>query len=287
MHGYLKAVGLGTYDTRRAYASLIEKVTENPDVTSIVQTGQDSHVAVLFSLMTEASGLAVCGEYEEDEHFRTDFAFPFVRADAVSSTAPCSVQRRTGGDGYEGLCDDYRIGMPLIFHLNNFARLLQTGRNPEDITSVSFSGLASDGKILLPTFDTADREKTKVRAEERTRQIEQAMGGDQQAMERLSFQEMNLFATVNSRLQKEDLYSVIESFFMPSGMETDQYALMGEITACTPWENRMTGAKGWFLEVTAADIPVRVSIAADDLMGDPQPGRRFKGNIWLQGTVEC
>ena len=109
----------------------------------------------------------------------------------------------------------------------------------------------------------------------------------EQAMEMLSLQEMSLFSRVNARLQKEDLYSVIESFFMPSGMETDQYALMGEITACTPWENRMTGAKGWFLEVTAADIPVRVSIAADDLMGDPQPGRRFKGNIWLQGTVEC
>ena len=29
-----------------------------------------------------------------------------------------------------------------------------------------------------------------------------------------------------------------------------------------------------------------ICIHADDLLGEPLPGRRFRGNVWMQGKVE-
>ena len=34
------------------------------------------------------------------------------------------------------------------------------------------------------------------------------------------------------------------------------------------------------------DVEFDVCINAKDLLGLPEVGRRFKGNIWMQGTVE-
>ena len=49
-------------------------------------------------------------------------------------------------------------------------------------------------------------------------------------MESLTMDDIDTYAMISQRLTKEDVFSIVDSFFMPSGLECDQYSVMGEIT---------------------------------------------------------
>ena len=50
-------------------------------------------------------------------------------------------------------------------------------------------------------------------------------------------------------------------------------------------KNSETGELIWILKIVCNDIPMEVAINAEDLMGFPSPGMRFKGVIWMQGEL--
>ena len=40
------------------------------------------------------------------------------------------------------------------------------------------------------------------------------------------------------------------------------------------------------MKIESHDLEFVVCINSKDLLGEPQPGRRFKGQIWMQGTLK-
>ena len=87
------------------------------------------------------------------------------------------------------------------------------------------------------------------------------------------------------RINKEDVFSIVESYFMPYGMECDRYNVLGEILEVTEARNTWTGEMLYQLTILCNDMQFDVCINQKDLMGVPQEGRRFKGIIWLQGAI--
>ena len=49
--------------------------------------------------------------------------------------------------------------------------------------------------------------------------------------------------------------------------------------------NQITGEGVYLLTLNYNDVLISLAINEMDLEGEPQPGRRFKGNIWLQGRT--
>ena len=49
--------------------------------------------------------------------------------------------------------------------------------------------------------------------------------------------------------------------------------------------NSYTKEEIYDLDLICNDITFRLCINKEDLLGEPLPGRRFKGNIWMQGKV--
>ena len=72
---------------------------------------------------------------------------------------------------------------------------------------------------------------------------------------------------------------------MPSGIECDQYSMIGDIKKVDVLENSCTGEKVYNLTVECNDLIFHVGINQADLLGEPAPGRRFKGKVWMQGNV--
>ena len=68
--------------------------------------------------------------------------------------------------------------------------------------------------------------------------------------------------------------------------ECDEYDIIGDIISCTQKVNVWTDEVIWDLKIKALDIIINVFINAEDLVGEPKVGRRFKGQIWLQGEIE-
>ena len=116
--------------------------------------------------------------------------------------------------------------------------------------------------------------------------IDAARKGDEQAMETLAMEDMNLVQQISARLPQEDIYSIVDTCFMPYGLECDQYAIIGEILHVELLRNQFSGEEVYRLLLECNDVKFNVMINREDLLGEPEAGRRFKGDIWLQGRAE-
>ena len=101
------------------------------------------------------------------------------------------------------------------------------------------SGLSVDGCILLPmkqkkakTLNTVDSDK-----KDRKQLIAEARDGDEGAMESLTMEDIDLYSSITRRIQNEDILSIVTTYFMPYGIESDQYSVLGDIIELTEEKN--------------------------------------------------
>ena len=104
-------------------------------------------------------------------------------------------------------------------------------------------------------------------------------------MKTLTVEDIDLFSSVSRRVAREDIYSIVDTCFMPSGIECDQYSVIGNILSVDRRINRITGEEIFLLGLECNDLLFTAAINAADLLGEPVPGRRFKGQVWIQGNV--
>ena len=151
---------------------------------------------------------------------------------------------------------------------------------------MTFSGLAQGGTILLPVNKNEQQILNEKRASDTRRELmNAARKGDQAAIETLTFDDMDLYSKVSKRLANEDVFSIVDTYFMPFGAECDMYSIMGEILAVRERINRMTGVRLYQMRLNVNELTFDVCVPAESVMGEPEIGRRFKGTIWLQGYI--
>ncbi len=115
--------------------------------------------------------------------------------------------------------------------------------------------------------------------------LDAARNGDTDAMEQLTYDEMNTYTSISSRVIKEDVLSIIDTSFMPCGVECDHYMVIGNIYAVEKLQNIYSKEIVYNLLIEANGLMINVGINEADLQGEPKVGRRFRGEIWLQGVV--
>ena len=152
---------------------------------------------------------------------------------------------------------------------------------------VSLSGLCVNGKVLLPIQKTQKQiEMAKVASKDRNNLLEAAKNGDEDAMETLTIEDIDLYSQVSKRMIKEDIYSIIDTCFLPCGIECDQYSVIGDILHIDVFKNRITEEEVYDFTLDCNDIIFHTAINKKDLIGEPKVGRRFKGQVWMQGPAK-
>ena len=153
-------------------------------------------------------------------------------------------------------------------------------------TALTLAGLSLSGTILLPIEkDESDLKKTRKMAHNRHKMIMKARNGDEDAIESLTLDDMDTYSNITKMIIKQDILSLVDNYFMPYGVECDQYAILGEILDVNCVKNKITNEKVWQMTLSCNDLIFDVCINSLDLFGEPAVGRRFKGNIWLQGMI--
>lgn len=234
-------------------------------------------------------GMTVCGEFDEKDEFSYEYSFPYFRGDGISTEEDISVERHAEKESYAGVCNDMRVGVSLIFYLQNmidYAKIKYGDKLPVRGTSLTLSALSISGKVVLPIRkNKADMEKIEKETTNRNRLIAQARQGDEEAIETLTLEDMDTYNAVSKKIRTEDVLSLVDTYFMPYGVECDQYSILGEILDCSTEKNKLTGEELWILGITCNDLIFDLCINKKDLYGEPAPGRRFKGTIWMQGII--
>lgn len=288
MHRFLRTIGFSMYQKKRDIEKLLDKLEEHAGERRLIQIDQETNVCELRSEVAPGMGVAIVGEVDGEGVFHREYYYPYLKGADISSEADCSIQRHTEKETYAGLLDEYKVGISLIFYLDNGLdyRERKINRVSRKVKAVNLTGLCHDGKILLPLHKTRKQiEMAKVASKDRTNLLEAAKAGDEDAMETLTIEDIDMYSQISRRVMKEDIYSIIDSCFMPCGIECDQYSVIGEIKKIEEKENEITGEMVYDLTLDCNDMIFHVGVAKTDLLGQPVVGRRFKGQIWMQGIA--
>ena len=289
MHKFLRAVGFSQYTEKKQVQKLIRDIIIHADERSYTTVGKKTLVAEFDRNFAEDIGIAVCGEFDEDDTYSFDYYLPYLRSDLVSTAEDISIERHAAKESYAGICDDPKVGVSLIFYLQNmisYLKLQGEGKIPAKGTSLNLSALSFQGTIMMPIQKTEwQKKKIAKDAVQRNRLIQAARGGVEEAMESLTLEDMDTYTSISRKIQKADIFSLVDTYFMPYGVECDQYSVLGEITDMKLVTNGLTGEKVHILTLCCNDLNLKVAINSIDLLGEPAVGRRFKGSVWLQGQV--
>ena len=287
MHSYLKSVGFSKVKKREEIREILLDVVRNYDEKTAVEDYPDGIFVEFSKSYGSNCGITVCGQYDEKNRFHIEYYFPFFRGTGITTQEQVTVERHAHREAFSGACDDLRIGITLIFYLQNGTEyMLEKQKKVPGNRSTTLSGLAGEGRILLPVLK--DKEAVKVEKETSTNRsnlIAAARNGDEEAMESLTMEDMDTYSMISHRIVHEDILSIVDSYFMPCGIQCDQYSVLGEILEFHTFENIATGEELLQMKIDCNNIQFDVCINQKDLLGEPAVGRRFRGDIWLQGQI--
>jgi len=289
MHSYLRSVGFSNIKKREDLEQILGMVMAQPTEKYVTSERKNYVEAELVKDFSDRLGVAVRGEYDEKGFFHLEHYYPYFKGKLTSIREEVAINKRVDTDAYTGMCDDLRIGVSLIFYLQNvidYIDCVQKNRWNGRAVPIMLTGLASEGKILLGTSKDSNTERNIISdSKQRTQLLAEAKKGNQEAIDSLTIDDIDLYAMVSRRIRYEDIYSIVESTFIPYGSESDNYTIIANIVEVKRLQNEFTNEYIYDLVVECNDIMLEVCINEKDLVGTPEPGRRFKGNIWLQGTI--
>ncbi len=288
MHSFLRSVGFSKIIRDADIYQYIQMTIDAPDMRSSYQKPDGEMFVELKKEFGYRTGLAVCGCYL-DQNFHVEYFYPYFRGSYDSTQEEIEIQRHADKHSYAAICDDMRMGITLIYYLQNISEFFKhtDGQTISKTGTTVLSALSTEGSIILPIeqYDES-REKRIRRLQKRSNLISAAKDGDEEAIENLTVEDMDLYTMLSQRVVSEDLLSIVESCIMPYGVESDQYSVIGEILDLSQSKNMVTGENMVIMTVSSKDIIYDICINEADLLGEPQIGRRFKGKIWMQGMVK-
>lgn len=289
MHKYMRAVGFSSFESRRKLQELLTEVVLNSDKRAVTINDENMLLGEFSKNFAEGLGIAVCGEFDEEEKFTYEYYYPYLDGDGITSYEDVSVERHADKDSYAGVCDDIKVGISLIFYLKNripYIKAQTTGQLPVRGTTLTLSALSTGASVMLPIQkDEEQIQRVKQASIARNDLMAAARKGDEDAIETLTLEDMDMYTVISKRIQKEDIFSLVDTYFMPYGVECDQYSVLGEIVRMRMTTNKITGEKIYILTICCNELTFDVAINIIDMLGEPKVGRRFKGTIWLQGFI--
>lgn len=287
MHKFLRAIGFSNI-RKKDLKMIIDEIISRPEMMKITKDSEGNEFAEFSKSFAEQIGITVRGYYDEEEQFQVEYYYPYSIATHISTNEQIEVEKHAEKESYAGVCDEIRLGVTLIFYIQNVAEYLsekRTGVRSVKIQGAVLSALSTDGKILLPVYQKQTAKQTTLKNEKRNKLIAEAREGNEEAIESLTLEDMDTYSSLSRRVVKEDIFSIVNTYFMPYGIESDQYSVLGTILDVSEEKNFVTKEKIYRITIDCNEMIFDITINEKDLLGEPVIGRRFKGNIWMQGTL--
>ena len=323
MHKYLRAVGFSQFEKKSQVDEFFKEHLKDKNLISTYIT-QDMRLCGQYNVpVCNNAGISIIGEQEKNQLASIDFYYPYLKGYDYTLIQECTIERHSDKESYAGIIDDYRMGIALIFYLTNgnvYNSLIKTHKiNDIKIDKIYLSALSTGGRIILPIdkkelsgnefddkekinpeydiedFDEDDEDEEEIEDFDDTPIATRLIGNMDEFAEGLGKPitigigiklPKNAIGDQESRLKNEDLYSIVETSLVPYGIECDKYQIIAEIISVNKKINQYTNETLIEMRVDTMGLQFNLMINEKDLEGEPLPGRRFRGVIWLLGEVE-
>lgn len=290
MHTFRKAIGYGDRISASAMKEIEREIMISFTSHERCILDQDTDYCEYKKQIGERLSLAMYGTVDLDEQFEKEYTVPLFEGSDVTTYANVTVEKRMDREAYIGICEDMRVDISIMFYIQNameYMREKQTGNLKKRKVSVTLSALALEGTVLLPIVKNEEKKKRQKEAfRNRMMLLSAAREGNEEAIEILTLNDMDLYQQVSKRIERrEDVFSIVDTYFMPYGAECDRYSVMGEIIAMDIDLNEQTMEKILILTLDVNEMVFDVCVPKEKVMGEPAVGRRFRADIWLQGRI--
>lgn len=287
MHSYLRSIGFKNIDNED-FRIVLSDIERHPDKQSIILDFDDDKIIENVKEYNFMAGICSLGRLDEKNGFIREYNYPFFKGSTLSSKEDVELIKSSDKECYEGIIEDNRIGIDLVFFVNDTLSMIKDAyeKNKKLSTGeVKLSGLSNIGKVLIQLVDNKINIKEEIFDKLREDLYRSARKGDPDAYEELSYKDFEAYNLLQERIKSEDTMTILQSYIMPIGIECDKYEILGTIQKHIKMSNPATNQLVHIMTVVCNGIPIDVIINNDDLMGEIKVGRRFKGEIWLQGHV--
>lgn len=290
MHQYLKSIGFGDIESKSQLYKILTQVEKEYTHHQLILEDEQMDYCEFQKEYGAGIGIALFGDMDILSNFKREYYFPYFLGTGITSYADVAIERRSDREEFVGVCEDSRIAINLIFHVQNTIEYLKelqlSGSNGVKYSSVTLSALANEGMILLPVLkDHKQKKKQEEEVTNRMRLVNAAKAGDPIAIESLTLDDIDTYSKVSRRLVTEDIFSIVDTSIMPYGIECDKYSILGTIMDLTTIENELTEEDLYIMNLEVNNLRFDLCVPVSRVVGEPAVGRRFKGNIWLQGKI--
>ena len=279
MHSYLRAIGFSNINNRSELNKLINLVIEKASNRKTIQINHQNSFTEMSMKFGPDFGITLRGEYDQDDVFHLDNYYPYLNGSGTNAREEVAINKRVDSEAYTGMCDDYRLGVSLIFYLQNVAEYLERKNQKAKMdlnAPITLAALSLEGRLLLPIEkDEIQVKNLSVEKINRNNLIAEAKKGNQEAIDSLTIDDIDTYAMVSRRAKKEDIYSIVDTSFIPFGSESDNYSIIATIMDSKLITNTLTREEIYDLDLICNDIIFRLCFNKEDFLGEPLPGRRF------------
>lgn len=288
MHQYLKAIGFRKLGGKRELNEILKDTKNNFSHHELVAQDEEMDFCEFQKEYGAGIGVGVYGDMDVHERFYMQYYYPYFIGTGITSYADVYIERRMDRESYVGICEDMKVGISLIFYVQNIVEYMKERQKTDSIKykSVTLSGLCDSGMVLLPVRKDKKQEKQqKEEVHNRMMLMSAARTGDPAAIESLTLDDIDTYSKVSRRLISEDVFTIVDTYIMPYGIECDRYSILGEILRIHRIENDYTQEELYIMSLEVNELTFDVCVPVKDVVGEPEVGRRFKGNIWMQGSI--
>lgn len=292
MHNYLRAIGFSKLKNKKEQDKLINSTLNDATDKREIEIGSGTRLVQINRHFGKGLGISMIGEYDNEDIFTIDHFFPFCFGHYTTNQADIQIEPHADKEAYSAVSEDYNLGITLIYNLQNvvdYVRSTWLNDYYKTPKKVKFGALSLEGRILYGVhldYIACPYDKQPISSKDRRNLIAKAKSGDMDALENLTLDDMDTYSLITKRIKDEDLLTVVETYFMPYGIDNEHYSILGIIENIEQITNEFSDEMVYNLSILCNDVKLNVAINAIDLQGEPKIGRRFKGIIWLQGQVD-
>jgi len=289
---YLRAIGFSELDDEDV-SMLKDLAVKSFDKRCTLGLGRDKIVLEYHKSLGYGIGIIVRGILNNKEELIGSKLEPYALSDEIIDVAECFVECTDGMPIiiFEHTDTDNEIAFSLqniLDYSKDVKGFQQRCRDCRHIKKINMAAISIWATVLLPIEKKPEQQK--VAKEESVYYktlLTNSRAGDKVATQQLAVYEEESFEIIRNRLEKEDVLSVIDSYFLPYEQSDDfSYDILGEIETLNVVSNDQSGEEVYKMQINAVGIKLQLYINKYDVLGKPSVGMRLMANCKLIGQVQ-
>lgn len=289
MNRYFRAIGFLDNFSREDYERIVESITYRSENLEEIEKNHPKYI-LMDKCLEYSKDIGICVRVIKDSkgNIYRESVFPYYKNTNMTKEDNCSFEKKISGEEFIGVYEDINLSENVYFFVQNADEIYKIRNIKDTKCKIGISGLSIAGNVILPIKkNDTEIEDTRNFHKKRVNLLSKAYDGDQGAFAAVKHEDILTNVTVSEQIFVEamDIYTIVDSSFIPCGAECDLYSVLGDIADYKRVENSVTKEGIYLLDVLVKGVTIKICINEKDLFGEPQKGYRFKGTVWLQGFI--